>query len=308
MALSVSLTRMQNLRAVVLLAGAVRTRQLHKAIGRSLLDLPVDHGRSVLDEWTQQLTDVSRVYGVSRLPVRVMLDRGSLLPRTMQVADEIELQIEQDPFDLRGTGGLLSDLTRDYDDADWILIASASQILIDPVCEVIEDLAAAEAEVSVACLHDGTPSDLVLLRCGSLREIKRMGFVDFKEQALPEIARNHLVRVVRREGHPGMPIRTRDEYLDALRTYHRARNKDTSQPLLEGWMRIFEVVEAGSQVDESAMIHDSVVLSGGEVQAGAVVVRSIVCDDAVVPAGVPVVDRIIQPDDSIVRKLGFDSL
>src|SRR6185436_4056517 len=42
---------LSQLRAVVLLGGSVRATELSASVGRSILDLPVDEGGSILNHW-----------------------------------------------------------------------------------------------------------------------------------------------------------------------------------------------------------------------------------------------------------------
>ena len=53
-----------------------------------------------------------------------------------------------------------------------------------------------------------------------------------------------------------------------------------TDPLAEDWRPSFAIAEAGAEVDQTARVHDSVVLAGGVVEAGAVVVRSVVAAPA----------------------------
>lgn len=288
--------QLHQLRAVVLLAGSVRPSRLRRASGRTLLDLPVTPSHSVLGRWCDELTRVTEARGLDHLPVRVMFDHAAPSPRTPEDHSRVELRIEKDPYDFRGTGGLLCDLAREYDDDDYILVANASQVLLEPVAGVVNDLFEINADVAMICMHDGTPSDFILMRCGALRMINRIGYVDLKEQAMPAIAERYDVRVVRRPSPCGMPIRTLGSYLDALRVYYRRdrRGPQDAEPD-EDWRVTFGLIESGAQVHGSAVVHDSVVLSGATVEAGAVVVRSLVCDGAVIGRGESAVDTIVIP-------------
>ena len=56
-----------SLRAVVLLAGAVRPSELGRGAGRSLLDLPIENGRSVLGLWQQRVEGLAQALGIGAL-------------------------------------------------------------------------------------------------------------------------------------------------------------------------------------------------------------------------------------------------
>ncbi len=288
-------SRLAGLSSVVLLAGSVRASPLRRACGRLLLELPVEAGRSVMDIWHEQLTSAAVRLGVQRLPVRVIVDKTTPLPANNPWNGRCDTRFEQDPFEYRGTGGLLRDLADQYGPDDQILIANASQILFEPLHEIAESLAQVGGDVAIACRLDGTPTGVMLVRCGAFDSVPKIGFIDLNEQALPLIAKAHDVRVFRGPRQCGHPIRTLDDYLDAIRQYHRGAKGQPAitDPYAEDWHAAFEIIEPGAEVDPSAVIHDSVILEGGVVGPGAVVVRSLVGPGGVVPEGRTVVEAIV---------------
>ena len=285
-----------SLRAVVLLAGTVGENRLHRATGRNLVDLPVTQSDTLLDLWRRELLDLANRHTLSALPVRVMLGRQAS-PVTLKGSPEpLIMRMEQDPFDYRGTGGLLSDLAREYEDDQFILVANAAQVLLHSVADMAQALAKRNVDIALLADPAGVPGGLMLIRCGCLRGIQPVGYVDLKEQALPTIAKSFDVRVVRLDQPMGMPIRTQRHYLDALRTYYRLASGQVGAVALwqeEDWQASFGLVESGAQVAQSATIHDSVVLRGAVVEPDAVVVRSIVCESAVVARGVSAMDCFV---------------
>ena len=288
--------QLSDLKAVVLLAGSVRANQLRKATGRGALQMPVGDNRSVLDCWREQLVTMSEQLGMAQLPVRVMVDKGSNLKPGIRQYGPVQMSIELDPSELRGTGGLLSDLAADYEDDDLILVTHASQLLFEPLAELAGALAEVEADLSMICSAQGTPSGLMLIRCGCLREINPVGFVDLNEQAMPAIAARRDVRVVRYDQPIARSLRTLSSYLETLREYHH-RHAGPHSPLRhrrqEPWEKSFGIIEKGAMVHESAVVHDSVVLAGARVEADAVLVRSVVCPDTWISRGQSEIDRVV---------------
>jgi len=266
-------------RAVVLLAGSVRATNLRKATSRFIMDLPIDTHKTILDCWHDHFDDLAFELGLDHLPARVMIDRSSDAPEHNNRSGPTEVTIQRDPGAFRGTGGLVSDVAREYDDNDYLIVANAAQILLSPLPRLVEAMAQKQADVSLLCDRDNRPSGMTMIRCGVLRDIAEVGFVDLNEQALPQIAKDHAVKVCRYEQPAGMAIRTRQDYLNAIRVYHERMNghcKLSDSGLDEDWSATFGIVEPGADVDPSAVIHDSVVLAGGRVEADAVLVRSIV--------------------------------
>jgi hypothetical protein len=102
--------------------------------------------------------------------------------------------------------------------------------------------------------------------------------------------------VLRRARPLALPLRTRADYVRALRWYHQVpRPEPTLDPFAEDWQPVFALREQGAEVDPSARLHDSVVLAGGRVERGAMVVRSVVCAGGVVAKNQTVVDQVVTP-------------
>ena len=286
---------LSRLKALVLLGGHVRPTPLSMSIGRSLLDLPLDERGSVLNHWLANAGDLASAAGLSKLPVRVMVDRSSPEPISAAVKYFGTFRVERDQSDYRGTGGVLGDLANSYGDDDLILVANAAQILLDPLVQIAERLDRAGGDVTVLSHRDGTPSGMMLVSCRTLRKVPRTGFVDMKEQAMPLIAQSFGVEVVHRRRPSGLPIRSATDYINAMRVYHlrRAGRHSLNDPLAEDWQPAFGIVEEGAIVDPTARVHDSIVLRGGVVEAGAVLVRSIVCPSALVRRERTVMDEFV---------------
>jgi len=284
-----------NLAAVVLLAGSVRPSKLRKASGRCGLELPVASHRTVFDCWLDELLAVAAAHTVEVMRVRVMVDRMTRLTPTDRPVEPLLLSIEQDPSEFRGTAGLLHDLAKGYADDQYMLVGHGSQLLFVPLLEQAEAMAETGADFALVADADGAPAGLMLIRCGCLRKISGVGFVDLNEQALPAIAHEHDVRVVRFDRRTTGSVRTRSAYIRTLRELHRRKSgvMGTDPGLEEDWRPMFGLIEDGCQVHERAVVHDSVVLGGARVEPGAVLVRSVVCPGAVVGRDQSVIDSVI---------------
>lgn len=277
---------LEHLQAVVLLDGSVRPNPFAAAIGRSLLDLPIDSHRKLLGFWQSEVERFAEMAGIDRLPVRVIVDRSAPMPTQPPPIERVYLEIGHDPIDFRGSGGLLRDIAVDYDDDDYLLVSSGTYLLQEPLSDIAWRLADARGEVAIVSHVDGTPGGMLLVRCGCLRAIAPIGFVDMKEQGLPIIAAHHEVRVVHWDSPTGLPVRSPAAYLNALRVFHQKgsveEREKISSPFAEDWRPTFAIIEPGAEVDPSAELLDSVVLAGARVGAGAAVVRSVLCRGAVV--------------------------
>jgi len=292
-------SRLSRLKALVMLSGVIRAKSWLSDIGRSVLDLPIDGTRTVLSQWLEQAVQLTDAPGVGRVVMEVLVDRTSPMPESQRLRpalrdSAVDLHVERDPADFRGTGGVMRDLAQRYDDDDYLLITTGAQILVRPLVEGVTVLAGRDADVVIGRHEDGTPAGLVWVRCGCLRSIPEVGFIDLKEQALPLIARKHRVDVATLPPI-GTPHRTAAEYLRAVRQFHSRRHDGAGvpNPFAENWCPSFSVVEEGATVHPSAEIHDSVVLRGARVESNAIVVRSLVGPGQVVRRGQRLVDRFV---------------
>lgn len=280
--------------AIVLLAGCVRS-ELAMSACRSRLDLPLDGSDTLLNHWQHHIADWTGE-DMPRCPVRVLVPQASVSPCSGRKTQDSPLLIEFDPQDCRGTGGLLRDLASAYEDDQWLLVASAAQVLLEPLESLVARLRASDGDVRLMAHGDGTPVGLMLIRCGCLRVIEPIGFVDLKEQGLPRIARTHRVSLVMNARPTGLPVTTLRDYLRAVR-WHHLRQGDPAMllnPFAEDWRSAFSTIEQGAEVDPSARLHDSVVLRGGHVGRNATLVRCVVCPGGVVSRGKVVIDQLIR--------------
>jgi len=296
---------LSKLRAIVLLGGTVRPTGLSAAIGRSVLELPITAGRSLLDLWCEQSSQLARLAG-HNLIVRVLIDKAVQPPKSVGEYSQIELQLHRDPFELRGTGGILKDATADLTDDDYVLVAAANQVVNEPLARIAESLAELGGDVNIIAHEEGQPSNIMLLRRGVLKGIQDIGFADLKEQAMPAIAKNHSVQVKFYPQAIGMPVRALKDYIPAVRWYHRSLKHDpqSANPFAEDCVATFSIVEEGATMGNNAQALDSIVLAGAKVGRNATVVRSVICPGAVVPDQAVVMDEVISVDSprSVFRK------
>ena len=288
-----------DVRSVILLAGQVGRSPLADGAGRSLLDLPVGPGRRLIDLWAEQLEDCAQVHGFDRIAVCISVDRGGRMPEllTRAASSRVEFALMRDPTEYRGTAGVVSDLTRSYEGDARVIVAAANQVLREPFARLVGDLARHDEAVSIVPHKGGELAGAFLLRCARLHDVAEVGFVDLKEQAIPGARGHGPLLAVRREPGTSLPIRTLEEYVDALRALHfvatDGERRFGADPFAETWEPAFSIVEPGAQVGEGAFLQDSVVLAGAVVGRGAILARSLVCGGAVVPPGECVVDKIV---------------
>ncbi|MBI1335765.1 MAG: hypothetical protein GC164_02250 [Phycisphaera sp.] len=282
------------LRSLVLLCGSVYPTPFIQSVRRSPLDLPLADNWSVLDNWVTQAEGLAEQWNRDRLPVRVVLSKSAAIPTPRCRPHCVPIVFERDASDFRGTAGILHDLYADSDEEGYILVAGGTQVLSSELSELTTCLVEARADVAMLADEQGLSIGLMLMRTACLRCVPPIGYVDLKEQALPRIAQDHRVAVVRRPRIVTHTVRHADQYLAAVHNHHLTHRYLAGRltPDAQGH-RAFSIVEHGATVGLNTRVHDSVVLGGARVGPDAVIVRSVVCKGGVVKRGQHVIDRVV---------------
>jgi N-acetylglucosaminyldiphosphoundecaprenol N-acetyl-beta-D-mannosaminyltransferase len=281
---------LSRLRGLVLLSASASRTPLTAAAGRSSLDLPIARGETVLHQWLAQFRNLASELGLDPLPVRVLLSRNSMAPRSATSASHVS--VERDLSDHRGDGALLAKLAGEYDDEDLLLVATTEQVVLGDLGPPIRSASRDGVMVNLISHEQSIPGGLILMSCAALRLIPTDRIVDINEQFLPQVAAKTEVRRLAVDAPAALPVRTVDEYMRAVACL-RCGSRKLTDPLAETWASSFSLVEASAEVDKTARLHDSVILAGGRVDAGAVVVRSVVCSGGIVHKDGRAVDRIV---------------
>lgn len=291
-------TEAVRIRHFVLLAGAVGANSLASRLGRCVVDLPLAASFRLLDVWTRRVREyLSQVEpGFSDPEVLILAGEADPLPTVVAVEGGPRVRAVRDAQDYRGTAGVLRDLCDGFRDDEHVLVGTASQCPDEGLISQLVAEADPASGVTLSAARDGAPSGLMLIRCGALRQVTSVGYIDLKEQALPRIASTTGVRVVESPVGVSPPIRNIRSYLDAVQSWHRSgslRGMSSLSPFEERWKPSFSVVEAGAKVAANARLHDSVVLSGGVVESGCEVVRSVVGPGGVARRKDRVLDQLL---------------
>lgn len=296
---------LSRLSAVVLLSGAIRSSDLARSIGRSVLDLPLDSNITILQQWRDQAGTLARSIDGRTIDLRVTVDQNSILPHALADSANIRVSVGHDPKDYRGTAGLIRDLSMNDAPDSYLLVANGNQVLLEPLEDIAHELSARGGDIVLTAHDDGTPAGVMLVRVGAIRGVRELGFMDFKEQVLPKLAQEFDVRVIHRPHATGLPIRNLDGYIDALTAHHKLL---AGKPIFddeagsEQWFSTFSVIEPGANVAASARVHDSVILDGAQVGADAVIVRSVVGGSASVRPGQLAADRVVDRSTDLSSK------
>jgi len=233
--------------------------------------------------------------GLKGLEMRILVDTESAAPADILERDGVRCVVRQDASPIRGVAGVLSDATAEMNEDEFVIVTSGAQVYLEPLDELVSAMAKTQPDVALVSSSDGSPVGVWLIRVGVLRSIKPAGYVDLKEQALNQWKQDHRVRVVERPRAYVQPARSLTEYLDAVRAIHLGHGMSRTideDPYREDWESSFSVTEDGADVDDQAILHDSIALRGSRVGRGAVVVRSVLCSGCVVAPGARVTDKV----------------
>lgn len=278
------------LAAVVLLAGAVRLSELRRAAGRPILDLPIARGHTLGAEWLRRMAELRRE--LSRPDLPLVITANAIAGNPQSIAGSAGVSVRLDSEEPRGSGGALRDLALEHDRNACFLVASGHSLPRASLFVIFEHMSSFNDDIVIHCDADNRPTGMFLIRCGTLVGLPARGFVDLKEQALPNLAAQFKIRVLRDSAAAPVAIRSLASYHAALRAYAASQAGVDAVPA-EDWMCTFTVTEDGATVDASAKLHDTIVLSGGRVGARANVVRSLVGPGGTVAPGAESFDELL---------------
>ncbi len=286
---------LQSIRSMIVLYGSVRTTSLSRKIDRSILDLPLVSG-TITTHHLANAKACARRFDLKDFEMRVLVDTESLPPKEYAAVEGVKYVVQQDASPIRGVAGVLSDATKNMGDDEYIIVSSGAQIYLESLDDLVHAMAKKEADVAFVSSVEGAPVGVWLIRCGVLKSIKSIGYVDLKEQSLEEWKQLHKVCVVERSRAYTHPTRSLMEYLSAIRSAAAGFGSGSTideDPYREDWESAFSIIEPDAKVADGALLHNSIALAGSTVGKDAVVVRSVICAGAVVAPGARVCDKVL---------------
>ncbi|MCH8259180.1 MAG: glycosyltransferase [Planctomycetes bacterium] len=284
------------LRACLVLAGGLRPSPLVEAAGRSVLDLYLTPEKTVLDVMVEQLTLLPSSDG---MPLAIRVVYNGRLPAPWPGTSAPNVRFEQDPQAYRGAAGLVADLCAGYEDHEHVLVVEAGRVLARDVESMWDEHLASDADVTVGCNQDGSPGGVYITRCGVLRHIPPIGFVDIKEQWLASAGdRGVKVRVHGFSSPGALPLRTRSDFLAAARHVNnhvasRACRSIASPPAQAAGLEPFRVIGHGAAIGPDVHINDAVIMPAAVIGGGALIEHSVVCPGAVIEPKLRVVNAVV---------------
>ena len=152
----------------MLLGGSVRATSFNTAIGRSVLDLPIESGRSLLAYWQKTVGELAGYIGNEAAGLEGDDRPGSgTVPQLPPDNPLVQLVVERDRGSYRGSGGVLFDVSLSHSDDDLLLVANAGQLYEESLVDLTRELASPGADVTIVSHEDGSPSGWMLVRSRS---------------------------------------------------------------------------------------------------------------------------------------------
>lgn len=265
----------------VVFAGGLRASPLQASCERSVLDLMIAPGRTVLEA---ALDRVGRAIPSRERATPVCVVYGEPVPRPVQPKDHdgLSVSVMAEVHRWRGPAGLLLDTCEDLAPDATILVLEGARWYGSALDAFVLAHLESDAPVTIAQTADGSPAGVYLIRRSALDKVPRLGFLDLKEQLFSKLVQDGQRIIVHTlDSTAVMPLRTLQNFLDAA-----ADASGSAEP----WC----VVDPSAQVHPSATVVSSVIMPGAIVEAEAVVARSIVWEGARVRAGEVCVDRVVQ--------------
>lgn len=278
--------------AIVLLAGGLTPSPLARAAARSVLDLWVAPGESVLSRWVSLLgaSGLDRFGGA-----RVIHSRE--VPTPEPVAG-VEVRSERDGY--RGPAGAVADATAELDADEFVLVIEAHRFHACPLSEGLGDPRVAGADLVICCNADHTPGGVYLIRRSVLERVPAAGYLDLKEQLIARaVEANHRVEHAEYRRVCSVPIRSRRELLGAARLAQEVAggHRPSAAPMVLTTQRWTSVIAPSAEIAPDATVVESIVMPGASIGEGALVARSVVCPGGEIGPGETVLDRVVRAEE-----------
>lgn len=288
--------------AVILLAGGLRTSDLHQSLGFPAAGLPLEPRRTVLQSWVEVLRADDRLRG-ARLSLTCSSERDrewfSAEVRRLTNAGPIEVTLDRRPH--RGVGGVVADTVSEFDQ-DLDVVVVEVNTLPPPSVSIALDALRESASLVVGSSIDDRPAGVVVLKRRVLEIVPRIGYLDLKEQFLPQAVARGFRAVAARITPTAVRISDRRNYLRAVRIWQETRRLPDAGHRSSSTGSGRSVICEGAVVHDRSVIRDSVVLPGAVIAGGAVVARSVVGPMIRIPENTIVVDGIVADPALALRR------
>lgn len=277
--------------SVLFLAGGPNQPSLQRALGFPVAGLPLESDRTLLAAW---LDVIDRRAGDPPSSMHLLCSAASdadwfsaELRRAGRSSAAIDVRLDARAH--RGVCGLLADTASDCPLAEWSLVVELNALPPASLDPLFEAAAKPEVAMAVGSSRDERPAGVFLLRNDLLKEVPRLGYLDLKEQFLPQlVARGRRIEAAALS-ETAVRLTDRRNYLRAIRIWQSTRGAAAADPAIAGSSLVCE----GVQMPQDGFVIDSVILPGAAIGRGAVIARSVIGPLMQVPEGSVLVDAVL---------------
>jgi hypothetical protein len=276
--------------AVLMLAGGLNPTPLQRLMGFPPAGLPVSRDRTLLAAWLEVIDrSLGSLRGSTHLLCGTPSDEQWFLAELRRPTTSVSgVEVRRDDRPHRGVCGILADTVEACGLTGWLMVIELNTLpprSLTPMLEKFEG----EPSVLVGASEDERPAGAFLIRADLLKDAPRRGYLDLKEQFLPQmVSRGHRVSAARLS-ETSVRLVDRRNYLRSVRIW-QSENPATS---CGGNVSGHSIICPGAEIAADAFILDSVVLPGAVVGPRCVIARSIVGPLIRVPEGSVLVDAVI---------------
>lgn len=277
--------------SVLLLAGGPSQPALQRSLGFPVAGLPLESDRTLLVEW---LDLIDRCIGDRRSPTLLLCSDSAdaewfsaELRRAGRDSAAVEVRIDARPH--RGVCGLIADTATACPLADWLLLIELNTLPPLSMTPLIQAALNPQSAMAVGASRDERPSGAYMLRVDLLKDVPKLGYVDLKEQFLPQLVSRGCRIESAVLSETSVRLTDRRNYLRAIRVWQSEHMTAESKASASGHSLLCE----GVALSNGAFVLDSAILPGASIGQGAVVARSVVGPLMQVPDGAVLIDAVL---------------
>jgi hypothetical protein len=277
--------------SVIILAGGPNQPPLQKALGFPVAGLPLEPDRTILTAW---LEVIERTACGLQSPIYLLCSTAAdaewfsaELRRGGRNFASVDVRL--DIRSHRGVCGLLADTAGACPLADRLLLIELNTLPPRSLSPLLEVGTAPDIAMAVASSRDERPSGAFMLKSSLLEDVPRLGYVDLKEQFLPQLVARGCRIGSAVLAETSVRLIDRRNYLRGIRIWQSDRDPSSGASGVAG----SSVVCEGVANLANSFVLDSVVLPGATIGQGAVIARSVVGPLMQVPDGAVLVDAVL---------------
>ena len=181
--------------SVLMLAGGLNQTPRQRLMGFPAAGLPVSRDRTLLSAWLEVIARSLGSFGRStHLLCGTPADEHWFLAELRRPTNPVSgVEVRRDDRPHRGVCGILADTVQTPGFSNWLLVIELNTLPPKSLVPMLEAVAGGPSMV-VGASEDERPAGAFLLGADLLKDVPRRGYLDLKEQFLPQlVARGHRV-------------------------------------------------------------------------------------------------------------------